>query len=61
MTDTLASVFSSGKFVGTILSRGPKGYEAISEDNTSHGCFPSQSAAAAALQQMAAHPPCPGD
>jgi hypothetical protein len=58
----LASVFSKGHFVGTILSRGPKGYEAIGEDNTSHGCFPSQKEAAAALQMAARsthpqHPP----
>ena len=62
MTETpLASVFSCGKYIGAILHRGPNGFEAVSEDNTSHGYFPSQSAAAAALQQMAAHPPCPGD
>jgi hypothetical protein len=52
----LASVFSKGHFVGTILSRGPKGYEAIGEDNASHGCFPSQKEAAAALMAS-----CPGD
>jgi len=52
----LASVFSKGRYVGAILSRGVRGYEAISEDNASHGCFPSQREAAAALQQMAAHP-----
>jgi hypothetical protein len=51
MTETpLASVFSKGKYVGAILSRGPKGYEAVSADNASHGCFPSQREAAAALQ-----------
>jgi hypothetical protein len=62
MTETpLASVFSKGRFVGSILSRGPKGYEAIGEDNASHGCFPSQREAAAALQQMAVHSSCPGD
>jgi hypothetical protein len=54
MTETpLASVFSCGKFVGSILHRGPQGYEAIDEGNTSHGYFPSQKAAAAALQKMA--------
>lgn len=57
MTETpLASVFASGHFVGTVLSRGPKGYEAIGEDNASHGYFPSQKEAAEALQRMAAHP-----
>jgi hypothetical protein len=35
--------------------RSPKGYEAIGEDNASHGCFPSQKEAAAALQQVALH------
>jgi hypothetical protein len=51
MTETpLASVFSKGRFVGSILSRGPKGYEAIGENNASHGLFPSQKEAAAALQ-----------
>ena len=58
----LASVFACGKFVGSILHRGPKGFEAVSEDNTtSLGCFPSQAAAAAALQQMAVHAWAPGD
>jgi hypothetical protein len=57
----LASVFSKGHFVGSILHRGVMGYEAVSEDNTSHGCFPSQREAAAALQQMAMHSSCPGD
>jgi hypothetical protein len=57
MTETpLASVFSRGKFVGTILSRGPKGYEAIAESGESHGCFASQKEAAAALQQIASYP-----
>jgi hypothetical protein len=51
----LASVFSKGRYVGAILSRGVRGYEAIGEDNASHGCFPSQREAAAALQQMALH------
>jgi hypothetical protein len=49
----LASVFSKGKYCGAILSRGPKGFEAIDEEGASHGCFPSQRDAAAALQQMA--------
>jgi hypothetical protein len=34
-----ASVFASGRYVGTILHRGPKGFEAIGEDNASHGFF----------------------
>jgi hypothetical protein len=56
MTETpLASVFSGGKYIGAILSRGVCGYEAVGEDNASHGCFPSQREAAAALQQMAVH------
>ena len=38
---------------GAILSRGPKGFEAVGEDNESHGFFNSQKEAAAALQQMA--------
>ena len=61
MTDALASVFAQGRYVGAILHRGCKGFEAVSEDNISHGCFPSQKEAAAALQQLGAHPPCPGD
>jgi hypothetical protein len=62
MSDTpLASVFASGRYVGAILHRGPKGYEAIGEDNASHGCFPSQRDAAAALQQAALHATCCGD
>jgi hypothetical protein len=59
--DTIGSVFSRGRYVGAILHRGCKGYEAIGEEGTSHGCFPSQREAAAALQQLAVHPPCPGD
>lgn len=51
----LASVFASGQFVGTILSRGCKGFEAVGEDDISHGCFPSQKQAAAALMAS-----CPG-
>ena len=51
----LASVFASGRYVGAILHRGPKGYEAIGDGGTSHGCFPSQKEAAAALQQIALH------
>ena len=47
----LASVFAQGRYVGAILHRGPKGYEAIAEDNTSHGFFNSQKEAAAALQE----------
>jgi hypothetical protein len=55
----LASVFACGKFVGSILHRGVRGFEAIGEDSTtSLGCFPSQKEAAAALQQMVS---CPGD
>jgi hypothetical protein len=61
MTDALASVFAQGRYVGAILHRGCKGYEAVSEDNTSHGCFLSQREAAAALQQLAVHSLCPGD
>jgi hypothetical protein len=62
MTDTpLASVFSRGRYCGAILHRGVRGYEAIGEDNASHGCFPSQKEAAVALQQLALHAPCCGD
>jgi hypothetical protein len=62
MTDTpLASVFSQGRYCGAILHRGVRGYEAIGEDNASHGCFPSQKEAAVALQQLALHAPCCGD
>jgi hypothetical protein len=58
----MASVFSKGHFVGSILSRGCKGYEAIGADNTtSRGCFPSQKEAAMALQQVALHATCYGD
>ena len=61
MTETpLASVFSKGHFVGSILHRGPKGFEAIGEDNASHGCFPSQKEAAAALQGASLAECCPG-
>jgi hypothetical protein len=49
----LASVFSKGRYCGAILCRGPMGYEAVDEVGASHGCFPSQKEAAAALQQMA--------
>jgi hypothetical protein len=58
MTETpLASVFSKGHFVGSILHRGVMGYEAVSEDNTtSLGCFPSQKEAAAALQMAESAP-----
>jgi hypothetical protein len=59
MTEPLASVFAQGRYVGAILHRGCKGFEAVGEDNASHGCFPSQKEAAAALQQMAVHPPVP--
>jgi hypothetical protein len=53
MSDTLlASVFASGRYVGAILHRGPKGFEAIGADSvTSHGLFASQREAAAALLQ----------
>ena len=57
----MASVFAQGRYVGAILHRGTKGFEAVGEDNASHGCFPSQKEAAAALQQMAMHSSCPGD
>ena len=51
MTETpLASVFAQGRYVGAILSRGVRGFEAIDEDNASHGFFNSQREAAAALQ-----------
>jgi hypothetical protein len=56
MTDTpLASVFSAGRYVGAILHRGCKGYEAVAESGESHGCFPSQKEAAVALQPLALH------
>jgi hypothetical protein len=54
----LASVFSKGRYVGAILSRGVRGFEAVAESGESHGYFPSQREAADALQQMAS---CPGD
>jgi hypothetical protein len=38
-----------------------KGFEAVAEDGSSQGVFPSQKAAAAALQQLALHPACCGD
>ena len=50
METLLASVFSKGRYVGAILHRGPMGYEAVDEVGASHGCFPSQRDAAAALQ-----------
>jgi hypothetical protein len=53
VTDTpLASVFASGRYVGAILHRGPKGYEAVAENGESHGCFPSQKEAAVALHAL---------
>jgi hypothetical protein len=55
MESLLASVFAQGKYCGAILSRGPKGFEAIGENGESHGCFPSQKEAADALQQVALH------
>jgi hypothetical protein len=56
MTDTpLASVFSGGRYVGAILHRGPKGFEAVAESGESHGCFPSQKEAAMVLQERALH------
>jgi hypothetical protein len=61
MDTLLASVFSKGRYVGAILHRGPMGYEAVDEVGASHGCFPSQRAAAGILQQLATHEPCPGD
>jgi hypothetical protein len=57
----LASVFSQGRFVGSVLHRGCKGFEAVAESGESHGCFPSQKEAAAALQQIALHASCCGD
>jgi hypothetical protein len=51
----VASVFAQGRYVGAILHRGPKGYEALGEDNASHGLFPSQKEAAAVLRQRALH------
>jgi hypothetical protein len=56
MSETpLASVFASGKYVGAILHRGPKGFEAVADDGASHGCYPSQKEAAAVLRQRALH------
>jgi hypothetical protein len=61
MSETpLASVFASGKYVGAILHRGPKGFEAIADDGASHSCYQSQKEAAVALQQIA-HASCCGD
>jgi hypothetical protein len=62
MTDTpLASVFSQGRYAGAILHRGPKGFEAVGEDGSSHGIFPSLKEAAVALQQVALHAACCGE
>jgi hypothetical protein len=56
MSETpLASVFSACRYVGAILHRGPKGFEAVADDGASHGCYPSQNEAAAVLQQRALH------
>jgi hypothetical protein len=49
----MASVFAQGRYVGAILHRGPKGYEALGDGGTSHGLFLSQKEAAVALQQIA--------
>ena len=51
----MASVFAQGRYVGAILHRGPKGFEAVSDDGASHGCLPSQKEAASVLQQRALH------
>ena len=61
MESLLASVFAQGKYCGAILSRGPKGYEAVDDCGQSHGCFLSQREAAAALQQLAVYETGPGD
>jgi hypothetical protein len=51
MTETpLASVFAQGKYIGAILHRGCKGFEAVAESGESHGLFETQRAAANALQ-----------
>ena len=55
MESLLASVFAQGKYCGAILSRGPKGYEAVDDCGKSHGCFLSQKEAAAALQELSRH------
>jgi hypothetical protein len=61
MSETpLASVFASGRYVGAILHRGPKGFEAMGEGGESHGCCSSQREAVAALQQGATHAACCG-
>jgi hypothetical protein len=62
MSETpFASVFASGKYVGAILHRGPKGFEAAADDGASHGLFPSQKEVAVALQQIGLHASCCGD
>jgi hypothetical protein len=53
----LTSVFAQGRFCGTILSRGRWGFEAIGEDDISHGCFSSQRDAAAVLVLRSAASP----
>jgi hypothetical protein len=59
MSETpLASVFTSGRYVGAILHRGPSGFEAIGEDGEFR-CFPSQREAVSALQQATLQDACP--
>jgi hypothetical protein len=36
----MASVFAQGRYVGAILHRGPKGFEAVSDDGASQGSLP---------------------
>jgi len=49
MKPPLVSVFDGRKFLGTVLPRGPKGYEALDANEESLGLFPTQADAANAI------------
>lgn|SRR5215472_16841039 len=46
---TMASVFDGRKFIGTVLARGVRGYEAFDANEKSLGLFSTQTAAANAI------------
>jgi len=46
---TMVSVFDGRKFLGTVLSCGPRGYEAFDANEKSLGLFPTQVDAANAI------------
>jgi hypothetical protein len=46
---TLVSVFDGRKFLGTVIPRGPRGYEAFDANEKSLGLFPTQADPANAI------------